>query len=166
LSKKHYIIEAEYVKFLKKRCIIADLKKIKKIVLHCSDSPDSVDIGVKDIRRWHLNRGWSDVGYHYIVRRDGRIEKGRDLNTMGAHVRGHNDDSIGVCWVGRKVASDKQLQAIYKLMRGLMSKFNLNAYDIYGHTELDPNKTCPNLDMNFVRLQSLFTTEGYNIDEL
>jgi len=142
------------------------MKKIRKIVLHVSDSPDSVDIGVKEIRAWHKERGWSDIGYHFVIRRDGRVERGRPEDIQGAHVRGHNDDSIGICWVGRKVASDKQLQSIYKLMRGLMDKYDVPVYEIYGHKELDANKTCPNLDMNFVRLQSLFTIEGFNVDEL
>lgn len=125
-----------------------------------------MDIGVKDIRSWHLQRGWSDVGYHFVIRRDGRIEKGRDLKTQGAHVKGHNSDSIGVCWVGRSIASDEQLKTMYKLLRGLIDKFDLKPWDIYGHKEVDSGKTCPNLDMNFVRLQTLFTIEGYNVDEI
>jgi len=144
---------------------------VKKRVFHCSDSSDSIDLGVKEIRQWHTDtppkgNGWSDIGYHFVIRRDGRIERGRAETVQGAHVRGHNEDSIGICWVGRKTASDKQLMAIKKLLRGLMDKYELQAYDIYGHTELDSKKTCPNLDMNFVRLQALFTIEGYNVDEL
>lgn len=142
------------------------MRKIKKIILHCSDSSDSKDLGVKEIRQWHLDRGWSDVGYHFVIRRDGRIERGREEEVKGAHVKGHNDDSIGVCWVGRKVASDAQLQSIYMLLRGLIDKYDLNVYDVFGHTELDSGKTCPNLDMNFVRLQTLFTIEGYNVEEI
>ena len=147
------------------------MKKIKKIVLHCSDSPDSLDIGVREIRSWHTQlppkgNGWSDIGYHFVIRRDGRIERGRPETVKGAHVKGHNSDSIGVCWVGRKTASDAQLMAIKKLLRGLMDKYELREYDIYGHKELDSGKTCPNLDMVHVRLQALFTIEGYNVDEL
>lgn len=147
------------------------MRQIKKIILHCSDSQDSLDIGVKEIKKWHTDpppkgNGWTDIGYHFVVRRDGRIERGRSEETIGAHVAGHNSDSIGVCWVGRTVASDKQLQAIYALLRGLIDKYGLEIEDIWGHNQFDSHKTCPNLQMDFVRAQTLFTPIGYNIDEL
>lgn len=147
------------------------MRKIKKIVLHCSDSQDSLDIGVKEIRSWHTMKppkgnGWDDIGYHFVIRRDGRIELGRPQKVIGAHVRGHNSDSIGVCWVGRKMASDKQLQSMYALLRGLIDKYDLEVEDIWGHSQFDSHKTCPNLDMIFVRAQTLFTLIGVNIDQL
>ena len=147
------------------------MDKITKIILHCSDSQDSLDIGVKEIRSWHTMKppkgnGWTDVGYHFIIRRDGRIELGRPLDVKGAHVRGQNSDSIGVCWVGRAWASDKQLQAIYALLRGLLDKYSLKVEDIWGHSQFDSHKTCPNLDMTFIRAQTLFTPIGVNVDEL
>jgi N-acetylmuramoyl-L-alanine amidase len=142
------------------------MREINKIVVHCTDSDDSLDIGVKEIRRWHQQRGWSDVGYHYIIRRDGRLERGRHDEIMGAHVKGHNSDSIGIVWAGRRVASTEQLLTLYGLLRGLMAKYDLQVFDIYGHTELDSKKTCPNLDMVFVRAQVLFHTGDINVDEI
>lgn len=147
------------------------MREINKIVVHCTDSDDSMDIGAKEIRRWHTDppprgNGWSDIGYHYIIRRDGRLERGRQDNVKGAHVRGHNSDSIGVVWVGRRVASTEQLICLYGLLRGLMAKYDLQVFDIYGHTELDSGKTCPNLDMVFIRAQTLFHTGEINVDEI
>lgn len=133
------------------------MREIKRIVVHCSDSSDSVDIGAKQIRQWHVkDNGWSDIGYHYVIRRSGQIERGREDDVAGAHVRGHNSDSIGICVVGRKMFDTKQLQALYGLLRGLMDKYNVPVYEVYGHTELDSGKTCPNMDMVFVRAHTLF----------
>ena len=147
------------------------MRQIKKLVVHCSDSDDSLDIGVKQIRSWHTmlppkGNGWSDVGYHYIIRRDGEIERGRQDATKGAHVKGHNSDSLGICWVGRKQISTDQLQNLYSLLQGLMKKYGLQVTDIYGHTELDSKKTCPNLDCNYLRLMTLFHTGEIDSDEI
>lgn len=76
------------------------IRRITKHIVHCSDSPSG---DVKEIRRWHKERGWDDVGYHFIVRRDGEIEVGRTLDVPGAHCAGHNADSVGTCLVGREV---------------------------------------------------------------
>lgn len=74
---------------------------IEYIVYHTSATADQ-DIGAKEIREWHKARGWRDIGYHFVIRRDGSIEKGRPLNQIGAHVRGYNSRSIGICMVGGK----------------------------------------------------------------
>jgi N-acetylmuramoyl-L-alanine amidase len=133
------------------------VRKIEKLVVHCSDSQDSVDIGVKQIRRWHVeDNGWSDIGYHYVIRRDGRIERGRQDDTPGAHVRGHNSDSIGICVVGRTNFDTRQTQALYGLLRGLMEKYDLGVEDVWGHYELDDGKTCPNMEMTCIRAHTLF----------
>ena len=77
------------------------MRKIDKIVIHCADTPKGAYFDVKDIRKWHVEeRGWSDVGYHYIVLLDGKIEKGREDAIKGAHVGGHNSNSIGICYIG------------------------------------------------------------------
>jgi N-acetylmuramoyl-L-alanine amidase len=59
-----------------------------------------MNIGVDEIREWHLARGWSDIGYHFVIRRDGTVETGRQIDQIGAHARGHNEGSIGICLVG------------------------------------------------------------------
>ena len=76
-------------------------RKTNWLVVHCSATRASqVNIGAADIRKWHKDKGWSDIGYHFVIKRDGKLEKGRDINAVGAHVEGHNADSIGVCLVG------------------------------------------------------------------
>ena len=72
-----------------------------EIVMHVSYTRPSQDIGADEIRRWHVEgNGWSDIGYHFVIRRDGTVEEGRPLNRWGAHVGGHNTGKIGVCLVG------------------------------------------------------------------
>lgn len=133
------------------------MRNIKKIVIHCTDSDDSLDIGARDIRRWHVNdNGWSDIGYHYVVRRSGKIERGRPHDRAGAHARGHNHDSLGICWVGRKNPSPMQWSAIVKLGRAMRNQYQIEIDNVFGHTELDPSKTCPNLDMDLYRAELLF----------
>lgn len=70
------------------------------IVLHCSATRAIQNIGAKEIRRWHKDKGWTDIGYHYVIRRDGTVDNGRGREEVGAHVSGHNSDSLGICLVG------------------------------------------------------------------
>ncbi|MBO9500764.1 N-acetylmuramoyl-L-alanine amidase [Brevundimonas sp. A19_0] len=76
------------------------MKTISLLVVHCSATPAARDIGVAEIRAMHRAKGWRDVGYHYVIRRDGTVEKGRPDTVMGAHVQGHNANSLGICLVG------------------------------------------------------------------
>lgn len=138
------------------------MRKIKKIVIHCTDSEDSLDIGFREINQWHKERGWLSqsgisCGYHYIIRRNGKIEKGRPLEEAGAHVSGHNSTSIGIVWVGRKNISPGQMGRLLSLTRWLMQEFAVEPDQVFGHYELNPGKTCPNLDMNKVRAELLFS---------
>lgn len=75
-------------------------RKITEIIIHCSATPEGKDYTVDDIRRWHKQRGYADVGYHYIVYRNGILAQGRDVNIIGAHASGHNAHSIGICYIG------------------------------------------------------------------
>ena len=59
-----------------------------------------MDIGAKEIKAWHKGKGWKDIGYHYVIRLNGKVELGRPLEKMGSHVVGYNRDSVGVCYVG------------------------------------------------------------------
>lgn len=132
------------------------MREIKKIIFHTSDSPDSLDIGAKEIKEWHTlprpkGNGWSDIGYHYVVRRDGTVEDGRPVERPGAHVRGENSDSIGIVWVGRDKMTDAQRKSLVKKIKELMKKYNLKADDVYGHREFDSGKTCPNIDPEEIR---------------
>ena len=124
------------------------MRLIDTIVAHCADTPADMDIGVEAIRRWHVDeRHWDDVGYHYVIRRNGDIEPGRPLEVPGAHVKGHNAHSIGICLVGGKGGFNftiAQVRAARILIRGLLIEFPHAA--VCGHRDLDPNKTCPNFD--------------------
>ena len=76
------------------------MRKINKIIIHCSATREGRNYDVAEIRRWHLKRGWSDIGYHYLIHLDGKIEEGRPIERMGAHTTGQNRNSIGICYVG------------------------------------------------------------------
>lgn len=138
------------------------MRTIKKIIIHCTDSDDSLDIGFKEVNDWHRERGWLSpsgvsCGYHYIIRRDGSVEVGRPEAEVGAHARGHNSDSLGVSLVGRRDFSDEQMDALFAMMWGLCRKHELDpTEDVIGHYEVDDKKTCPNLDMVKVRAEVLF----------
>ena len=77
------------------------MRKIKQIIVHCSATKEGQDFKAKDIKRWHFERGFSDIGYHYVVDLDGTIEEGRSLELIGAHTKGQNRDSIGICYYWR-----------------------------------------------------------------
>lgn len=138
-------------------------RKINKIIVHCTDSDDSLDIGFKEIDSWHRERGWyskksnMSCGYHYIVRKRGRVEAGRLESDVGAHCYGQNKSSLGVVWVGRKDMTTEQKQALLKLLRKLIDEHGLKPFDVYGHCEFTDGKTCPNLDMHRLRVDLLFT---------
>lgn len=132
-------------------------RNIDLIVLHCTASPDYLDIGVKEIRQWHLDRGWSDIGYHYVVRRNGEIEAGRPEHIMGAHARGVNSRSIGICWVGITQPSPEQEKSLVGLTNWLRGKHNIKIENVKGHKEaVKTSKTCPNLNMNKFRAELIF----------
>jgi len=123
------------------------VKPINLLVVHCSATPPSRDIGVSEIRGMHRQRGFKDVGYHYVIRRDGRIEKGRPDNVIGAHVSGHNNGSLGICLVGGVKADGKtaeanftpaQYAALETLLKDLHGRYP--AARICGHRDLSPDK--------------------------
>lgn len=117
-----------------------------------------MDIDVETIRDWHVNgNGWSDVGYHYFIQRDGTIEYGRDIERVGAHVRGHNKHSIGICYAGgidergkpednRTRAQIKSLITLINFLRALPIP-NIKNAEILGHRDFDGvKKACPCFD--------------------
>ena len=77
------------------------MRDINKIILHCSATQEGQEFDVNDIKQWHLQRGFTDVGYHYVILLDGTIQDGRDIRTIGAHCKGQNYGSIGICYIGR-----------------------------------------------------------------
>ena len=127
-------------------------RRIDKIIVHCSATPEGKDYSVDTIRKWHLQRGFSDIGYHYIIYRDGSIHTGRDESVIGAHCKGHNSNSIGVCYIGGVAADGKtpkdtrtseQKQSLLKLLKELKAKYPKAS--IHGHRDF-ANKACPSFD--------------------
>ena len=127
-------------------------RRIDKIIVHCSATPEGKDYSVDTIRKWHLQRGFSDIGYHYIIYRDGSIHTGRDESVIGAHCKGHNSNSIGVCYIGGVAADGKtpkdtrtaeQKQSLVKLLKELKAKYPQAS--IHGHRDF-ANKACPSFD--------------------
>lgn len=137
------------------------MRKINKIIIHCTDSDDSLDIGFNEINQWHKNRGWLSpsgvsCGYHYIIRRNGASERGRPDEEIGAHVAGHNKTSIGVVWVGRNDMTEIQLKALKTIVWALMNQYEVPIHNVLGHYEMGSPKTCPNIDMDKFRAELLF----------
>lgn len=118
------------------------MPSINKIVIHCSDSPHGRGDDAETIHRWHLERGWSGVGYHHIITEDGEVQAGRPEYWPGAHVRGHNNTgSIGICLIGEGYYTPAQYDALQAILSQLISKYP-DAW-IVGHGELDNGKDCP-----------------------
>lgn len=129
------------------------MRKITKIILHCSATPEGRDYTVADIDRWHKQRGWQGIGYHYVVYRDGSVHPGRPVEQIGAHTSGHNANSIGVCYIGGVAADGKtpkdtrtpaQRAALRDLVELLRAEYP-NA-TIHGHREF-ANKACPSFNI-------------------
>lgn len=136
-------------------------RKITEIIIHCSATPEGKDYTVEDVRKWHLQQGWSDIGYHYVIYRDGTIANGRDVDLVGAHCNkgGHNQHSIGVCYIGgvenkagvatsHQKAKDTRTEAQKMSLLSLLLDLKKLYPDaqIYGHRDFDSGKDCPSFD--------------------
>ena len=121
------------------------MRPISLIVLHCSDTPDNRDHDAADIDRWHKEFGWDGIGYHHVIKRDGTIESGRAYEVVGAHVQGHNANSIGICLIGRKEYTEEQMISLEGLVNALKARWR--SADVVGHCDLDKRKTCPNFNV-------------------
>ena len=117
---------------------------ITKIVVHCSDSPHRGDTAA-DVHQWHLERGWSGIGYHYVIKEDGELEFGRPHYWTGSHVKGHNTGSLGIMLFGKDYFTPEQFDTLKVLITNLRMEYP-NA-EVMGHRDLDPHKTCPNFDV-------------------
>ena len=126
------------------------------IVVHCSATSSKMNIGANEIDKWHRAKGWACIGYHYVIRRDGSVEEGRDVEVIGAHVSGHNADTVGICMVGGVNADDvnkaennfteAQFTSLKSLLTILMLKYP-NA-KIQGHRDFpEVAKACPSFDV-------------------
>ena len=127
------------------------MRQIKSIILHCTATKEGKDYSVDTIRKWHLQRGFSDIGYHYVIHIDGTIEAGRASERVGEHCVGQNKNSIGIVYVGgldskckpEDTRTPEQKQSLYKLIFELLDKYNLTVNDVYTHNYFNKLKACP-----------------------
>ena len=132
------------------------MRKINKIIIHCSATQEGKNITADTIDKWHKKRGWRGIGYHYVIALDGTMEYGRMVDVPGAHVKGHNANSIGIVYIGgveaekqngKWIAKDTRTQAqkdtLLELLK-VLKKLHPNA-SIHGHNEFAA-KSCPCFD--------------------
>jgi len=123
------------------------MREIDSIIIHCSGT-DVPSYDFLAIRNDHVNhRGWSDTGYHYGIDHDGDIHILRPVHIPGAHVKGHNLKSIGICVLGLSAFSIIQMKQLFRLVDSLCYLTGLTRADVYGHNDFTDQKTCPNFDL-------------------
>ena len=120
---------------------------MKRVTVHCSATKPSYNTTVDDVRDMHLSRGWSDIGYHWFIERDGSIRKGRPETKTGAHVYGHNKDNLGICLSGGISESGKpednftpeQYDSLLWLIDSKVSQYGVKLVDVKGHRDYSPD---------------------------
>lgn len=120
------------------------MRKINKVILHCSASDNPKHDNLETIKQWHLDRGFNDIGYHYVIDKKGNILEGRTEDRVGAHCEGQNHDSIGICLTGLEVFTTEQFSSLRWLVNKLKEKYSFGDNRIRLHNEYNPKKTCPN----------------------
>ncbi len=132
------------------------MRNINKIILHCSATREGQDISTETIRGWHVNeRGWSDIGYHFVVLLDGTVDKARPVKRQGAHVRGKNKGSIGICYIGgcdadmnpKDTRNEAQKKSLEEIITYLMESYD--DATLHGHNEFS-SKACPSFNVQEV----------------
>ena len=139
------------------------MRAITKLIVHYTETPLDMDVTVDQIRDWHKERGWSDIGYHYVVYQDGTVHDGRPVERIGAHCKWHNRESIGICYVGgideegnkadtRTIDQKEALIDMLNYLKGLYP----NAV-VYGHNDFS-EKECPgfNAKKEYEDISNLF----------
>jgi len=129
------------------------MRDINKIIVHCTATREGAPVSLDTVRRWHLERGWSDIGYHYLILLDGTIERGRPEHIQGAHVKGYNRNSIGVSYVGgvdrelnpKDTRTQDQKDSLHNLLSNLMASYE--DATLHGHNEFT-KKACPSFDVS------------------
>lgn len=131
------------------------MRDINRIIIHCSATPEGRDIDAATIKDWHVNGNkWSDIGYHYVIKLDGTIESGRPLDIAGAHVKGHNADSIGICYIGgadadmnpKDTLNECQEESMRELIFSLRMVWDKHL-TLHGHNEY-ASKACPSFKVS------------------
>lgn len=130
-------------------------REIRKIILHCTATPEGRDVSIDDIRKMHHERGWSDIGYHYIIDINGNLRFGRNIDIVGAHCVGHNTYSIGIAYVGGVLAdgvtpkdtrTEKQKETMRDLIENLLAMYSLSIENVHCHNEF-ASKACPSFSI-------------------
>lgn len=127
------------------------MRAINRIIVHCSATPEGRDNNARDIKSWHKAKGWSDIGYHFVIKLDGTIETGRPIQRRGAHCKGKNTGSIGICYIGgvdsnmkaKDTRTDAQRSSLRELLLKLKGKYPKVV--INGHRDFAA-KACPSFD--------------------
>lgn len=129
------------------------MRNIDKIIIHCSATPEGRKVTVDEIRQWHLQRGWKDIGYHYVIYPDGTIHRGRPEAVVGAHCSGYNKNSIGVCYIGGvakdgKTPKDTRTEGQKRALKEILSRLKKDYPNatLHGHNEF-ANKACPSFNV-------------------
>ena len=128
------------------------MRKINKIFIHYSETKAGKHVTIDDINTWHRQRGFTKIGYHFVIYLDGSVHKGRDISEIGAHCEGNNTTSIGICYIGgldtngksKDTRTDVQKSSLVKLVAELKKQFP--DATIHGHNEFS-NKDCPGFDV-------------------
>jgi len=129
------------------------MRNIEKIIIHCSATPEGRDVKIETIKSWHVKgRGWCDIGYHYVIELNGLIKFGRPLEKSGAHTKGHNATSIGICYVcgidkdkkPKDTRTEQQKEALIQLIDILLNDYP--DATIHGHNEFSA-KACPSFNV-------------------
>ena len=121
------------------------MRNIDSIIVHCSATKAGQDFTATDIDRWHRERGFNGIGYHYVVRLDGKLEKGRDVSLAGAHCKGWNERSVGICYIGGLDANGRpadtrtnaQKRVLYQIIMDLQWEYNI--LQVLGHRDTSPD---------------------------
>lgn len=125
--------------------------KTDKIIVHCTATPEGREVTLQEIEHWHRKAGYNGIGYHYVIHLDGKVERGRDEASIGAHTIGQNHCSVGVCYVGgcnvnmkpKDTRTGKQNESLVKLIKELKKRYP-NA-QVFGHRDF-ARKACPSFD--------------------
>ena len=121
------------------------MRNIDSIIVHCSATKAGQDFTAADIDCWHRERGFNGIGYHYVIRLDGKLEKGRDVSLAGAHCRGWNERSVGICYIGgldengrpADTRTNAQKRVLYQIIMDLQREYNI--LQVLGHRDTSPD---------------------------